>query len=524
MRRSLLALALAVATVVAPFRAAEAIRYRFTFPRPAEQWMQVEGSFAELGENPLELVMSRSSPGRYAEHDFARNVYDVHAYAVDGRELRIERGGRSEWVVPTHSGNVTLRYKVYGNRLDGTYLAIDGTHAHINMPAALLWARGLADRPATLTFEAPGNTRWDVATQLYPGATPGEFTAPNLQYLIDSPVEFGPIMLEPFVVGPRMFRFAAHHTGTRMELQSLVEDVADIVAEQSAIFGEFPVFETGTYTFIADYLSYAAGDAMEHRNSTVMTSPGTIGNARRELLDSASHEFFHVWNVERIRPRSLEPFDLERPNPSGELWLAEGFTQYYGPLTLQRVGLLEVGDTARMFTTVLNAVSAGAGRLAHSAEEVSRRAVDEDPNGRPPSGVVSYYPLGAAIALALDLSLRSRRGPQLSLDDFMREMWVRFGKPGGARPGYVDRPYTTADVEATLASVTGDPGFARDFVGRYIQGYEIADYRSLLAPAGFLVRPAPRGRLEVVPIEMTGGSLTASQQTFRRDWLGPKTR
>ena len=163
------------------------------------------------------------------------------------------------------------------------------------------------------------------------------------------------------------------------------------MAEQAAIFGELPVFETGTYTFIADYLPYAAGDGMEHRNSTVMTSPGTITNARRELLDAVSHEFFHVWNVERIRPRSLEPFDLERTNPSAELWLAEGFTQYYGPLTMQRVGLLEVGDTARAFTTVLNAVSAAAGRLVHSAEEVSRRAVDEDPNGRPPSGVVSYY-------------------------------------------------------------------------------------------------------------------------------------
>jgi predicted metalloprotease with PDZ domain len=485
--------------------------------------MQVEAEFGELGTGPLELVMSRSSPGRYGAHDFARGVYDVHAYGADGRELRIERGARSEWVVPTHSGIVRLTYKVYGDRLDGTYLAIDPTHAHVNMPAAILWARGLEDRPATLTFEAPGSTRWEVATQLYPGAMPNEFTAPNLQFLIDSPVEFGPIMLEPFAVGPRMFRFAAHHTGTRMELQSLVEDVAEIVAEQSAIFGELPVFETGTYTFIADYLPYAAGDAMEHRNSTVMTSPGTIANARRELLDSVSHEFFHVWNVERIRPRSLEPFDLERTNPSGELWLAEGFTQYYGPLTLQRVGLLEVGDTARIFTMVLNAVSAGAGRLVHSAEEVSRRAVDEEPNGRQPTGVVSYYSLGAAIALALDLSLRSRPGPKLSLDDFMREMWVRFGKPGGSRPGYVDRPYTMADVEATLASLTGDAS-ARDFVGRYIRGHEIADYRSLLAPAGFLVRPAPRGRLEVVPIEMSGGSLTPSQQAFRRDWLGPRPR
>jgi predicted metalloprotease with PDZ domain len=172
---------------------------------------------------------------------------------------------------------------------------------------------------------------------------------------------------------------------------------------------------------------------------------------------------------------------------------------------------------------VLNAVSAGAGRLVHSAEEVSRRAVDEEPNGRQPTGVVSYYSLGAAIALALDLSLRSRPGTRLSLDDFMREMWVRFGSPGGSRPGYVDRPYTMADVEATLASLTGDAS-ARDFVARYIRGHEIADYRSLLAPAGFLVRPAPRGRLEVVPIEMSGGSLTPSQQAFRRDWLGPRPR
>jgi predicted metalloprotease with PDZ domain len=416
---------------------------------------------------------------------------------------------------------VTVQYKVYGNRLDGTYLAIDSTHAHINMPAALMWGRGLDDRPATLTFEPPAGANWQVATQLYRGAAPREFTAPNLQYLIDSPVEFGPVMTESFVVGPRSFTFAAHHTGTRAELQSLVKDVTAIVAEQGEIFGEFPPFEPGAYTFLADYLPNAAGDAMEHRNSTVMTSPGTIANARLELLDAVSHEFFHAWNVERIRPRSLEPFNLDGPNRSSELWLAEGFTQYYGPLAMRRAGLLDDGDMARTFTSVLNAISARAGKLVRSAEEVSRMAVDEGPSGQLPPGVVSYYQLGAAIALALDLALRERSSGTISLDDFMRQMWRIHGKPEPARPGYADRPYTIDDVESALASVDGDRAFARDFVERYIKGRELADYARLLAFAGFTVRPLGAGRLEVVAVESAGGALDPAQRAFRGRWLDP---
>jgi predicted metalloprotease with PDZ domain len=134
---------------------------------------------------------------------------------------------------------------------------------------------------------------------------------------------------------------------------------------------------------------------------------------------------------------------------------------------------------------------------------------------------VSYYHLGAAIALALDLSIRQRSNGQLSLDDFMKEMWRRHGKPGGARQGYVDRPYTMADVEATLAAIT-DARFARDFLDRYVKGRDLADYRQLLTPAGFLVRRAARGDLEVVAVESAGGTLTGAQRTFRDSWLGAK--
>src|SRR5439155_13567425 len=189
--------------------------------------------------------MSRSSPGRYSLHDFAKNVYDVHAFGRDGRELQTTRPDPYGWNVEGHGGAVAVRYKVYGDRIDGTYLAIDRTHAHINMPATIMWAHGLEDRPATLEFITPhgdgAGAMWKVATQLHPGGSPSEFTAPNLQYLMDSPVEFSPfVRIREFAVGPRTFRLAAHHTGTDVEIDGYAKDVEKIVRQEGAIFGEFP--------------------------------------------------------------------------------------------------------------------------------------------------------------------------------------------------------------------------------------------------------------------------------------------
>jgi predicted metalloprotease with PDZ domain len=496
--RALLAVAaLAMVTGAGPHAAAP-VRYEFAFPEPQHHWMQVAATFPDLSTAPLEVRMSRSSPGRYAIHDFAKNVYDLHAYAPDGRELVTLRTDDSGWRVPSHGDTVVVKYKVYGDQVDGTYLGVDVSHAHINMPAVIVWARGLDDRPATVVFDTPAGRSWQVATQLHPGSTPTEFSAPNLQYLMDSPAEFGPLTIEPFTVGPRRFRFAVHHTGTEAEVRGLVRDVQKIVAQEEAVYGEFPVYEPGTYTFIADYLPYALPDGMEHRDSTVMTSRGSIASTRFDLLDTVAHEFFHSWNVERIRPRDLEPFDFDRANVSSDLWLAEGFTQYYGPLALNRAGLMSMGATTAMLSNLLDTVITGPGRAFRSAEGMSRLAVFSDglqPADRTDWSIAftSYYPLGGALALALDLSLRERSMGRVSLDDFMREMWVRYGKPGGAPEGYVARPYTTDDAETVLAAVVRDPAFARDFFDRYVRGRELPDFARLLAPAGFLVRPAAPG-------------------------------
>jgi predicted metalloprotease with PDZ domain len=505
-RRFLVGLFLISSTI--SFHAAAPIRYRLAFPEPQHRWMQVEASFTDLGSGTLELRMSRSSPGRYSLHDFAKNVYDVHAFAADGRELETTRPDPYGWNVTGHGGGVTVKYKVFGDRVDGTYLAVDTTHAHINMPAAIMWAHGLDDRPVAVTFEQPGGMHWQVATQLHPGSSPLEFTAPNLQYLMDSPSEFGPITVRQFTVASRTFRFSLHHTGTAAELDGYLKDVEKIVRQEEAIYGEFPEYEPGHYTFLADYLPYANGDGMEHRNSTVMTSAGSIASSREDLLDTVAHEFFHCWNVERIRPKGLEPFDFDRANLSGELWLAEGFTQYYGPLAMQRAQLVDVTSSARTFTSLIETVAEESGHLVRSAEEMSRMAPFID-GGRSidrtnwSTTVTSYYPYGGAIALALDLTLRDRTDGRLSLDDFMRAMWTTYGKPGGSREGYVDHPYTIADAEATLAAVSGDRAFARDFFARYIQGHEVADYRRLLQRAGFTMRKRNPGRAWLGDLHLT---------------------
>jgi predicted metalloprotease with PDZ domain len=191
---------------------------------------------------------------------------------------------------------------------------------------------------------------------------------------MDSPAEFGPIALRQFSVGSRVFRVAVHHTGANAELDRFVQDVERVVREEGAIYGEYPEYEPGSYTFLADYLPYADGDGMEHRNSTVMTSSASLLGDREGLLGTVAHEFFHCWNVERIRPRDLEPFDFDRANMTGELWLAEGFTQYYGSIALHRAGLASLSETSQALGDLVDIVTNEPGRALRSAEDMSRMA------------------------------------------------------------------------------------------------------------------------------------------------------
>ena len=499
------------------------VDYRLSFPAPAHRWLAAEVRFEDVGEAPLHVRMSSASPGRYARHEFAKNLIEIAFTNPDGEPVEVDRRGPAHWVVSGHGGGVQVRYRLFGDRVDGTYLAVDATHAHMNLPATLLWAEGLEGRPARVRLDPPDGAAWRAATQLYPTADPLVFTAPNLAYLLDSPIELSDFELRTFTVADPAdpahrptFRVAVHHAGRASAVDGYTEAVERIVRETVPIFGEFPRFETGAYTFIADYLPSASGDAMEHRNSTVLTANAGLDRDRARLLGSVSHEFFHAWNVERIRPRSLEPFDFTRANVSGALWLAEGFTNYYGALVLQRAGLAALGGTLDRFARVIDTVARGPGRQFRSVVEMSRMAPFTDAaTAIDPTNFgntfISYYVWGEAVGLGLDLTLRSRSGGRVSLDDYMRALWERFGAPdgepgAGVPPGIVTRPYTPADAEAVLAEVAGDPAFAREFFARYIEGREVVDYGPLFAEAGILARPVAPGRGSLGELPLGGGA------------------
>jgi len=463
------------------------VDYDIAFPHPEHHEAQVSVTYRGLDSAPVRFQMARSSPGRYALHEFAKNVYAVSAIDGAGRPLSVTRTDPYGWTVAGHDGTVTVRYTLFGDRGDGTYAQIDPTHARLNIPATFLWATGQDDRPIRVRFHPRPD--WKIATQLAPTDDPAVFTARDLQYFMDSPVELSAHDVRSWTVadGAKRYtiRLTVHHDGSAADVDRFAAMAKKVVAQQIAIFGAPPPFDYGTYTFLADYMPQISGDGMEHRNSTVISMPRSLAAANFQQIQTLSHEFFHAWNVERIRPAELEPFDFTRANATPSLWLAEGFTQYYGPLAVLRAGEMPLADYIRQLSGTLNGLLNTPARRYGGPQEMSLRApfVDAaqsiDPTN--PNIFVSYYPYGAVIALALDLELR-QAFPRLTLDDYMRQLWRNHGRN--------ERPYRPDDLRQALAQVTGDQGFADRFFARSVTASGLPDFVPLLAQAGLTLRPA----------------------------------
>ncbi|MCL6274008.1 peptidase M61 [Muricauda sp. 2012CJ35-5] len=489
----------------APIVFGQTVNYEISFENAVHHEAKVSISFTAITSDSLHVRMSRTSPGRYALHEFAKNVYDFKALDSSGKELDVFRPDPYQWIIPDHEGAVNIQYTLFANRGDGTYSQIDETHAHLNIPATFMYAPSLADRPIEVNFKVRDDLGWKVATQL-PLVSGTTYSAPNLYYFMDSPTEISNFMLRSFELDGQRIQLALHHNGTEEEADTYFEKVKKTVVQQKEVYGELPNFDFDTYTFLACYIPNASGDGMEHRNSTILTSTRSLaeGGMKRNL-PTVSHEFFHAWNVERIRPESLEPFDFEAANMSGELWFAEGFTSYYTNLILCRAGLISAKEFIEGLTGSFNYVWTSPARQFFNPIEMSYQApfVDAatsvDPVNRE-NTFISYYPYGSVLGLALDLSLRNEG---YNLDDYMKAVWNKFGKS--------EIPYTIKDLHETLNDYAGK-SFGDTFFESYIYQSGMPDYKALFQSVGVsLTQNSEVPYLGArVSLKSTGGLLTSN--------------
>lgn len=479
MRHILFSLSLVLSSFV--FQAQISSKYTISFENAIHHEATIMATFTNLKSDIAEFSMSRSSPGRYALHEFAKNVYNFKVTDGKGNVLPIKRPDPYSWQVEGHDGTIHVTYTLFANHGDGTYAQIDETHAHLNLPATFIYMKALENDEIEVTFNVRNDLNWKVATQLKHQQN-NTYYAKDFQYLMDSPVEIADFRTRSFDVDGQNIVLALHDdAATDEQIDAYFEKIKKVVLEQKQFFGELPQFDYGTFTFLACYMPNATGDGMEHRNSTSIPSSRSLARGGGETnIGTVAHEFVHVWNVERLRPKSLEPFDFSRANMSGDLWFAEGFTSYFDDLSLVRSGIISQERYVQGLERTFNYVWTSPARQFFNPIEMSyqapftdaARSVDETNRE---NTFISYYSYGSMLALALDLSLREK---SLTLDGYMTLLWKNFGKP--------EIPYTIDDLRQTLSTYAGKE-FADDFFNTYIIKSGIPDYDKLFKHVGIVL-------------------------------------
>lgn len=485
-----IACAVAVSAQQKPGDAAPDISYTVSMSKPHTHLLEVEVRIRQVGASRMDLVMPVWTPGSYLVREFARHVQDFAANDSSGQPLTWTKLNKNTWRVATLGArDWRATYRVYANELSVRTNELNSDHAFWNNAALLMYPEGLLGAPSTLQIVAP--QPWKVATGLPPvRGRKNTFRADNFDVLYDSPVEVSNFKTLSFEVKGVPHRIVIDGEGNydpekmRADVKKIVETEVDLMG------GEIPYHD---YTFIL-HLRSNAGGGLEHRNSTALGYPrfgfgperGEGGSSAapapvaqsprtyRGFLSLVAHEFFHLWNVKRIRPDALGPFDYTKENYTKLLWVAEGITDYYDRLTLRRAGLISDQDYLRDTAKAIQDLQKTPGRLVQSAEESSFDAwikyYRQDENSV--NSQISYYDKGTILGLLLDLEIRKRSNK--SLDDVMRYLYNEFYKK--------DRNYTPEDFQKACELIAG--ASLEPFFSRYVRGREELDYNGAFAAAG----------------------------------------
>lgn len=487
------------------------ISFTVAMPRPHTHLLEVDIAIKRTANGPEQeqLIMPVWTPGSYLVREFARHVQDFAATGAAGQRLKWEKTNKDTWRINTNGAREWhARYRVYANELSVRTSELNSGHAFWNNANILMYLDGFLQNPSTVRVLAPDV--WKVATGL--PAVLGQkntFRAENFDILYDSPFEVSNFKTLVFNVKGVAHRIVIDGEGNydpermRRDVQKIVETEVELMG------GEIPYRD---YTFI---LHLRGGGGLEHLNSTALgyprfgfraaggdratsAGPNQTSSATPEyrgFLSLVSHEFFHLWNVKRIRPDALGPFDYTQENYTKMLWVAEGITDYYADVALRRAGLISESEYLSGQARAMQALQNTPGRLEQSAEESSFdswiKYYRQDENSV--NSQVSYYEKGALLGLLLDLEIRKHSAGKKSLDDVMRYLYAEYFKK--------NRNYGPVDFQKACELMAG--GSLEEFFSRYVRGKEELDYNGALEAAGL--------RLET---NAPGGPVRASDRIF----------
>lgn len=500
------------------------VHYSIVPKKPAAHLFEVTLTVADTDPAGQRFMLPVWIPGSYMIREFARNIVTLQAFNAAGRKVAIDKIDKHAWQAAPVEGPLTLRYEVYAWDLSVRAAHLDDSIGFFNATSVFLAVEGQSGAPCVVDIQSPEGgayRNWRVATALREARGTkrygfGAYEADNYDELADHPVTLGEFALGSFTAHGVKHDIVISGRVVNLDMNRLQADLKRVCEAQIALF------EPRTKRAPMDryvFMTLAVGDGyggLEHRASTALICNRTdlpvqgrpdLSDGYRTYLGLCSHEYFHTWNVKRIKPATFAPYDLSQENYTTLLWLFEGFTSYYDDLMLVRSGLITAGDYFSLLGKTIGGVLRGAGRFKQSVAQSSFDAwvkyYRADENA--PNAIVSYYQKGSLVALAFDLSIRAQTDNGKSLDDVMRLLWQRYGRDfyhGKARG------IREEDVEALFAEATGAD--LRALFRDGVRGTRDLPLDALLEPFGIALAPDLPGngaaRKPTLGVRVRGGA------------------
>lgn len=448
----------------------EPVSYVVRFPEPHTHYCDVEALIPTEGQPAVELMMAVWAPGSYMVREFSRHIEALSAATEAGSPLSVEKTRKNRWRVVTRGApRVRVRYRVYAREMSVRTNFVDAGFAILNGAPTFLTRVGAESRPHDVRVVLPPAWK-EVVCPLPP--PPGEatgFRAADFDTLVDSPLYAGNAPVYRFEVDGKPHQLVNEGEDALWDGPRSAADVERIVREEAAFWGHLPYDRYVFFNLITE-----ASGGLEHKSSTVLmtsrwrphTREGAVG-----WLGLAAHELFHAWNVKRLRPAALGPFDYENEVYTRDLWIPEGITSYYEDLVVHRAGLSTRKELLKRLSKEIEALQTAPGRQVQSVEDASFDAwikyYRQDENF--PNSGVSYYTKGGVIAFLLDTRIRRATDGRASLDDVLRRAYARFSGPHGFR---------SEDFRAVAGEVAGTD--LAPWFHRALETTEELDYREAL--------------------------------------------